>query len=249
MSEARKIYLNSGGQIPRDWMLSMIVDPGHTMCGVLFIATPPPKLGFERFVFNELAIQHCTAPMFGDRVEHVVRPLHKFQRFIIDAHGGALTSMESGISPRQAYSKELRKHGISCVETGHNFRSGSDDIAGRETELRTWLSLQHGSGEPKVFIDVQMCPRLVRTLPRFLKKEINGIVQEEANRRLECHHIECLEYGAADGLDYISPPKGEQKKVNRVQMILDRMKQDQLRRETKNWIPGVEETISLGPRS
>lgn len=251
MSRAREIYIERNGQPPEDWMLSMVVDPGHTMCGVLFIATPPPELGNQRFVFGEIAIQRSTSMLFATEVEKYMRVnrLHGFTRFIIDAHGGALTSSETGISPRAAYSRDMKSLGIQCFETESSFISGSDDIAGRETCLRNWLSIQPETGEPKVFIDVRKCPRLVRTLPNFMKKEVNGIVQDEANRRLECHHIECLEYGSANGLEYVKPPDNTMRRT-RAQKIIDGIERRKKQRAAKRLRPGVAGgTITLGPIS
>lgn len=249
-SEARKIYLLHRGNPPRDWMRVMAVDPGHTMCAVLFAAVPPPQLGSEKFIYGELALQDCTAEKFGAAVADFIGRQHGvFQRFLIDFHGGALTSIVSGISPRRAYTAELRSRRIACVDTGHEFRSGSDDIAGREGQVRNWLSLNPASGEPTLFIDVERCPRLTLTLPRFKKKVINGILQEEANRRLEHDHIDDLEYLAADGLAYVAPPTGLVKPVDRIHRIMMEEKKRAAWRAARYRRPGGGgNSISLGPQ-
>lgn len=247
ISAARKIYINGSGAIPEDWNVSMIVDPGHAVCAVEFIATPPPSLGMERFVCLEVTVKNSTATAFAKAVERAVRDRgirpYQLQRFIIDAHGGALTSFETGISPRAAYTRELKKIGFVSIETGAEFISGSDDIAGREGSVREWLNINDATGEPTLFIDHQRCPELVKTIPRFKKLVSDGFVQDKANRRLPCHHIECIEYGAANGLKYVDPPRASSGN-SRVRTILEEMKKRAQQRAAR---AGARTAISLGP--
>ena len=246
MSRAREIFIESmetNGYPPRDWMRSFILDPGHAFCAGLMIATPPPALGLERFVYDELYLQKATAKILATSFQRKYQGF-QFQRFIIDAHGGALTSSETGLSPRSAYSREFAKLGIYCEETAEHFQSGSDDIAGREELLRLWMGISD-SGEPTIFIHMGNCPNLVSELSRFKKIVVGEIVQDKANRRLRCHAIEALEYATADGLDYIAP-RTNQVEVNRVELILRGMRDRERQRRSQGYTPGAQ-TVSLGP--
>ena len=200
---ALDILRENQGIPPRDWMRSMVVDPGHTVCAILYIATAPPSLGSLRIVYDEDYIQQATAPIFGERAAAKVKDWC-FQRFIMDMHGGRLRSLDTGLSPAEAYSRELEIRGVRCVETASRFRAGSDNVRGREESLRQWLAIRP-TGLPTALIVVQRCPNLVREIARFRKKVIDGVTQDEGNRRANTHAVECLEYAAADGLSYISP--------------------------------------------
>ena len=95
-------------------------------------------MGEHVIAYDELYLQQCTAEKFGAAVAHKVGG-DTFQSFIIDAHGGRIREIGSGVLPRRQYSLQLEKHGVKSVETGSNFRSGSDDIAGREMKLHLGL--------------------------------------------------------------------------------------------------------------
>jgi len=249
MSEARRIFMeraNEGLDPPDDWMRVMVLDPGHKMLAVTWFAVPPPSLGFEKFAFNSLAIRNATALSLAKGVAEETRSKPRCQRWIIDAHGGALTSLASGIAPRVSYSKELAKKGCECIETGNGFRNGSDDTAGRRLALRNWFAINDVTGEPTLFIDLQRCERLAVTLPRYSKKIVGGLIQDEPNTRTEHDHIDTCEYFAADGGRYIKPPTGAVK-ITRAGQMLKAIKERQQRRASKNWRPGAAGSISLGP--
>jgi len=246
MSKAREVFIESmktTGQPPRDWMRIMALDPGHAFLAALFCAIPPPSLGFERFIYDEIYILKATARVFAQLLKKKVAEYH-FQRFLIDAHGGAHSSFDTGKSPREAYSAEMRTMEIWCEETKEHFRSGVDDIAGREELLRLWMGIA-SSGEPTLFVHMQNCPNLVTEISRFKKMIYNDIVQDKANRRLRCHAIECLEYIAADQSQYIAPRKHEVK-LTRAQFILKGMEERKQYRMAKGRRPNSA-VISLGP--
>lgn len=257
MSKARKIYIEGNGKIPQNWMRTMIVDPGHKLLAVVFIATPPPELGTERFAYGELAIQRATAPLFGNAVADFIRARRDSpcQKYIIDPHGGALTSLETGISPRRAYSRELGKHNVFCYETGFEFANGSDDINGRELLLRSWLSINPDTQEPTLFVDTKRCPNICRNFDRFIKKEVNGVVTDVSDRsgKIAHDHTDCLEYGAAHGLNYVAPPVPQRAKTH-AEMILEGIqKRKQAAIARKAFSPEAMASqigsISLGPRT
>jgi len=192
-----------------DWCLSMVVDPGHAVCAVTFWATPPPSLGDYRICYDELYLRKCDAVMFAEAVGKKVRN-KQFERFIIDAHGGRLTEIGTGIAPQRQYENQLKEMGVSCNATKHYFATGSDDIKGREQILRDWMRIKEAN-RPKLLINTNRCHNLVRELERFKKKQarVAGmmVVTDDANRNMPCHAIETAEYAAADGLEYVAPRK------------------------------------------
>jgi hypothetical protein len=92
-------------QIPSTWCRRLAVDPGHDTCAALMIATPPSASW--SLVYGEIYIHQCTAKMIAQALEKWTKGIW-FQSFVIDAHGGNLTSMDTGISPREAYEREMK---------------------------------------------------------------------------------------------------------------------------------------------
>lgn len=247
--EVLSLLYSNAGEPPRDWCLSMVVDPGHIVCAVLFFATPPPSLGDYRVCFDELYIHKCDAEIFGAAVQDKVRD-RQYERFIVDAHGGRLTSSGSGISPQRQYELQLQKRNIRCNFTGPYFINGSDDIPGREQMLRQWLRIQD-TGLPKLLVDTGRCVNLVRELGRFKKKQhkvgSQMVTVDEANRRGACHAVETLEYAAADGLLYVTPRAENRKNVSFVQRVLRERKMREWQRQATS-PSSAQGTIVLAPR-
>jgi hypothetical protein len=208
--------------IPPNWCLSMIVDPGHATCAVLFVATPPT--GETHLVYDELYIQQSTALTFGMQVEKKVGE-RQFQRFIMDAHGGRLTSIETGLRPQESYELQLKARNIVCVETGFRFTAGSDAIQYREELLRENLSFS-ASGIPGIVFDYDNCYNLDKEMKRFRKLKKNGYITDKGNR-VETHLVECLEYFISGDTEYVAPPaprKSLTESQRRVKAFLDRQR-------------------------
>jgi len=203
-------------------------------------------MGRHVVCYDELYIHNCTAAKFGDMVAQKVRQHQgQFEAFIIDAHGGRIREIGSGVLPRVQYSKELERHGVKSNTTGHGFLSGSDDVPGREMKLRTWININE-KGVTELLVVTARCPNLCREFNRFKKKFANGYVTDEGNRRSNCHAIETLEYAAAHGLKYVKP---KQKRVVRgiVGEIMRGRSMRSAQRAAKGKGPSSN-TITLGPR-
>ena len=246
-TQVQKIITDNKGVPPHDWCRYMVVDPGHAVCAVTFHAVPPPQIGSQTVVYDELYIQQCTATKFGEYVGMKAKG-QSFQSFIIDAHGGRLRDIGSGLLPRRQYSSELEKRRVYSVETGFNFIPGSDDVSGREIKMREWLSIK-SDGSPKMLILTEKCPNLCREFSRFKKKIVNGYVQDEGNRRANCHAIETLEYAVAHGLKYVKP-KSNIVNPSRVARIIGQRKMRSSQRRMNEMMRGGGSTstyINLGP--
>jgi len=245
---AQKIFTDNNGIPPEDWCRYMVVDPGHSTLAVLFFAVPPPRLGSQVFCYDELYLKQATAEIFGIKVAEKVRN-YQFQDFIIDAHGGRLREIGSGLLPRTQYERQMEKQGIACVERGAAFRNGSDDIAGREMKMRSWLSIRE-DGHPTFLINVLACPHTCREFERFKKLQVlsGGVMvpTDKGNRRGAVHGVECAEYAAAHGLEYIKPSSKRIISSPMKRILNGRKRRKEVRAARSGGKPN--NGISLGPK-
>jgi hypothetical protein len=244
----RKLLYANNGDPPSGWCLDMVVDPGHTVCAVMFFCTPPPSIGDFHIAYDELYLTRCDADTFGTEVEKKARG-RQFERFIIDAHGGRLTSSGSGISPQRQYEMQLQARGIKCNLSGAYFSNGSDDIKGREGCLREWLRINE-QGIPKLLVATQRCVNFVREMERFKKKQQKVgsqlVTLDDANRRANCHAVECCEYASANGLEYVKPNDTVVYNTWVRHVLRGREMRERQRRATSP--TAGQRTISLAPR-
>lgn len=197
--------------VPPSWARYMIVDPGHTVSGSLFVAVPPQ--GRMMLCYDELYIEQCDGPEWGRRTAEKIGS-QQFVAFIIDAHGGNLADLSTGSTWQQVLSKELRAHNLRSMRTGHGFIPACDDIEARANATR--LAMYAGNGEPKMRILRGACPNLVRTLPRYhkqRKRHSNEIIDKPENRG-DVHMIQNLEYACAYDPQYVKPPELKKRRVS-----------------------------------
>ncbi len=155
-------------QVPPNATRYMVVDPGHTVCAVLFAFVPPPGYGDVVVAYDELYLKQCDAAKFARAVEPKVAG-HQFHAFIIDDHGSRVTQLGSGLTVRQQYSDELRARRIASRITGHGFLKGSDDVPARSAEVRRWLARRpDGTTRFRFFRDTM--PNLVSEFRNYRKR-------------------------------------------------------------------------------
>lgn len=204
-SVLQKILRERQGQPPDDWTRYQVVDPGHTVCAVLFFAVPPPEISRQKVCYQEAYIRQATAAMYGEALDLYAKD-KVFEKFIIDMHGAAISSAAEGIATLQYYVAELVKRRMSSEQTGMNFAAGCDEIKFREEALRNWLAIER-DGQPTILIVSENCPNLCIEIERFRKKTVRiggrDMPLDEGNRRANTHAVECLEMAAADGLEYV----------------------------------------------
>lgn len=240
----QRAMVEGSGIPPRDWCRYMVVDPGHTVCAVTFWAVPPPEIGRQKVCYDELYLQRCDAAMLGVQVKPKVHG-YNFQSFIIDAHGGQLREIGSGVHPMRQYSKVFEERNIASVETGHGFRMGSDDISGRVMVLRDWLGVKE-DGTTTFLIHTKNCPNTCKEFSRFKKKMVQGIVSDEGNRRGSSHAVETVEYAAAHGLKYVRPVTTVVREDYAARRNRERNMRNAQRRAKV--VGFAQNTISLGPQ-
>jgi hypothetical protein len=207
-NKIRKTLFDRGGEPPDDWTRYVSVDPGHTVAAATLWCVPPPSEGDFRIIYDEVYLREADAPKFAKALSPKVRN-RVFEEFIIDAHGARLRELGSGITPRQQYEKAFEAEGILSQKRGARFKSGSDNIVGRETKLREWLSVRPVLGTTKLMIISENCPNTVREFERFKKKTVTiggqEVATDDGNRRSGTHAVETVEYVAADGIPYVKP--------------------------------------------
>lgn len=219
-----ELLMKRNGNPPEDWCRYKLTDPGHTTCGVLFVAVPPPEeFGDYAVCYDECYIHECDAPKYGLAVSRKARD-QQFEMFICDMHGGKLRDIGSGQLPHVQYSRELAKHGIFSNRTGSGFWPGVPDEASRQTSLRRWLSIRD-DGTTKFQVLSAFCPNLVNEITR-LKRRIDaktGVVLDEKRLHSKDHLTDLAEYAAANGLPYVRPRGTRRVEFNSIQAMRSRL--------------------------
>ena len=237
--------------IPQDWCLRLAVDPGHKVGAALYIATPPHEEW--HLVFGEEYLLGCTADVMAQALSKEMNKHQMFQTFIIDAHGGNLTGIATGIAPREAYEERMAELAVKCQETGSRFVPGCSVIAYREEITRGMLAIGP-TGKPRVFYDADTCPNLDREMRRFRKLKQGGLILDKGNRRANTHLVECLEYLLAYISDMTHPyiaPKQKRAKLTpgqeRVRAYHRRIRERKMQQAFLGTAP-VNQTTVLGPQ-
>ena len=186
----------------------VILDPGRTHAGTLFIAVPPDES--HVYVYDGFDLRNSHAKEWADMIVDR-QGAYKFEAFIIDdrmgrqhAPGPELSSAEHYWQALQEVGVEPRMHGP--VE-GTGFFAGGSDVMAREEALLAWMQLRdHGpfSGTAKLQVFRGRLPELERQIlnahtdPKRKNKRVTGKgIQEDL--------LVCLEYAANFGLVYNIP--------------------------------------------
>lgn len=247
----QRILIKNGGKPPSDWCRYATVDPGHTVAAALFWAIPPESIGQGAVVYDELYLHQCDAKKFAREFARKAGQ-DTFQAFIIDAHGGALREIGSGIQPKEQYRRALEELHIQSVETGSGFLLGSDDVRGREGLVREWLQIDGTTGQCRLMVVVENCPNLCEEMLKFRKKrvQVSGrkVTIDEGERRSGTHAIEALEYGVAHGLPYVSPAP-PRVKLSRIDLRMKRERERAAYRAARDAARKLsrEKFVTLGP--
>jgi len=188
---------------PQHWTRYAVIDPGHSICAVLFFTVPPEEECPGKMpcviAFKELYIPQCNAMMFAEGMEAKTMG-DQYQTFIIDGHGARPRDAGSGVSIEEQYSLALQSRGVRSVETGSGFIYGNDDRRGGVLKVHEYLMERNG-GRPRFLIACDpedpmqpLCPMLHYEMRRYRKKRSNGIVLEEGDDRGPTHLVQCVRY-------------------------------------------------------
>lgn len=217
-SEAAHVV--DGFAIPEDWCRYMVVDPGHTVCCVLFVAVPPPQdveHGGHVYIFKELYLRECDPSKFANAVRHVIGS-DVYQAFIIDDHGSRRHD-GVGMNMRAAYDQALRALGISSVETGSGFIHVNADVEAGCTMVREMLgtTVAHGDQARQKLQVFRDCDNMRMEFKMYFKKRdpSTGIWLDKPDQRAN-HAMDCARYTAMHGVPYVKPRRRGESKVSRL---------------------------------
>ena len=206
--------------VPKHWTRYMVVDPGRTICAVLFAGIPPPddpNWGGHVVLYDELYIPDCTADLFGKRVmEHA--GTDRFHCFLIDKHGGFRNEMGPGLTVAQQYQDALRRYRVSSEITGHGFLPASDDVDAGIEAVRDLLR-NHERGRPKLLVLGDVLPNFIREVKRYHNKKVNGKVVDKPDQRGDCHLMDACRYLAMYRPKYHRQKKRDKQKSSLVKYI------------------------------
>ena len=182
---------------PDYWTRYAIVDPGHAVTAVMFVAVPPSEEYF--LVYDELYLRNCNALIFAKEFARKVGTKN-FYAFIIDAHGGRITDIGSGKTPQEQYSAHLEELQVASETTGSSFIPGADDIQAGLEAARLAMHIRPEGTTGFRYVRSR-CPNLERELRRYKKKVQfvagTSVVTDEPNKRGSFHLVDCLRYIAA----------------------------------------------------
>jgi len=220
-----------GGVIEDDWARFAVVDPGHTICAVLFGAVPPPgsQHGDIVLLYKELYLRACDAETFGAEFQDAVGT-DTIQSFIIDMHGARLTSSSDGLQPLYHYTKQLEKRNLVCMDTGTEFQAGSDDTGYRHECVRAWIRGRGAGKGPKLRVLWDYMYNFNNEINKYnkMKDKMSGQILEKPNNRRYTHLMECLEMLAAHD------PQWEQPRINAAKVGPVKARFDSLMKEERD---------------
>lgn len=196
---------------PDRWTNYAYIDPGFTVCAVLFVSCPPldecPGEQPLAIAYDELYLPQCNAPLFGARMKEKCENL-AFEAFYIDVHG-APREAGSGQSIREQYAQALKKNGVMSRATGHDFYPAGDDRRAGVMAVHTMLVVRKDGGSHfRVAVepgDKSSCklPNLLFNMRRYRKKKIRGVITDDTEDRGDTHLCQCMRYMALSEPEWV----------------------------------------------
>ena len=193
-------------EIPDDWTIYVVTDPGRQVCASLFVAVPGPKSAVEHrnhvYLYAELYIKNADARQFGRSMK---RKLDKrmARAYIIDKQEGRKHDTGSGRSIEDQYSRQLKRRRLQSIDTGYSFIGGSPDPAGNREAVREWLT-EDDSG----FVKLRVFDDLInfdREMKNYHFKRQGGIPTDQPMKKND-HLCDCIGYAAGLDLRWRKPP-------------------------------------------
>jgi len=155
-------------EVPIDWCVYVIVDPGSQHCGTIFGAIDPDEK--HAWVYDGFDLPGADGRLWAAEVE---KRLHgrQVEAFIMDQQMGKCQSvgLEAGTTVAQKYFEGLQELDVQPRTEGpmNGFYQGSKDIDGREEAVRSLLAVRGSgphSGSPKLQVMRGCLPILDRQM-------------------------------------------------------------------------------------
>lgn len=196
--------------IPPHWTNYVAIDPGRQVCGVLFLAVPPPEEDQHVYLWDELYIRMCSASIFGQQMGLKCRG-KTLEVMLIDHQEGRKVETGYGKSIEEQYSAALESNRVSCNATGLNFTPGAADPQGGVEAVRHWLVPQ-GQETAKLKILEGKCPNLIWEIKRYwYQTDADKRVTDKPRDRGPVHLCACLRYLVQYDPVYVSPVEAKPK--------------------------------------
>lgn len=220
--------------VPRDWCKYMIVDPGHQVCAVLFVAIPPDDS--EVVAYDELYLRDCDAMKFAINVA-VKTKGDAIQASVIDPNMAVHTELGTGKTVGQQYSEALDSQDFAAIGTGVGFILGCDDTDAGLLAVHGLLRMGP-DGKPRFRVIRGRCPHLEDEFKRYVKKRQAGVVIDQPNNRKNNHLMDNLRYLALFNPRWVKPRVGKPRQSPA--MVAFRKKREKQKSQRGS-------TINLGP--
>lgn len=194
--------------VPSDWCVDLILDPGTSRPGLLWCAIPPKSFWDNGepyyIVFREMAVPRVDAREMAKRAK-AADPTRHYMRFIGDSKAGNQTPMGFAWTVFEQYSKEFRLAGLRCQLTGDMFIRGETAWVTRSLKLRKWM-LGRNCGRPQLRIVPHACPALMKQMEEVVKKVAKEDVQDKLAEGQVHDQLDTLEYWAGFDPTFLTPP-------------------------------------------
>lgn len=229
--------------VPPDWCVDLILDPGTVRPALLWVAIPPESFWDDgepyHIVFREMTVPRIHAGEMARRAKSA-DPVRWYARFIGDAKAGDQTPMGHAHTVFQNYESEFKKAGLRCQLTGDMFLRGETVWVNRSLKLRTLMQVRNSCGRPRLRVVTHLCPTLVRQLETLVKAVSKEDVQDKLAPGQITDAVVCLEYYAGFNPKFLAPPANQIPKDPGLLMweadqkfIQDRFRRDKEERKDK----------------
>lgn len=194
--------------VPHDWCVDLILDPGTSRPALLWVAIPPPQFWDDgepyHIAYREMAVPRLDAAEMARRVV-LADPGRRYSRFIGDRKAGDQTPMGFSWTVFEQYSREFRKAGLRCHVTGDMFLRSETVWITRSLKLRALLR-SRPCGRPRFRVVPHMCPVLCRQM-EDVTKQINKDDVKDKLAEGQVHDVlDTAEYYAGFGPTFDPPP-------------------------------------------
>ena len=199
------ILRERNGEPPNDWTRFLVLDPGHTVCALMFAAVPKPSPFYRDdaiIVYDELYLRQHDADQVAKAAKDKASG-HIFEAFIIDNRAGRQTPMGFNKTVRQQYSDAFSRKRLQSRQTGSSFLPGSDNISAGVGLVRELLHVPVGKRSRIRFVK-NKTPALQREFVLYRKRLTRDEIYDEPVSKND-HLMDCLRYLASYNPQYRKP--------------------------------------------
>lgn len=202
-------------KVPQHWTRIAVVDPGHSVCAVLFACVPPleecPHKLETVICYDELYIEQCNAALFGAKMKEKVGG-DFFEVFIIDGHGARPTDAGTGLSIEYQYTKAMEANRVKSAVSGYGFVYGRSDREGGVLKVHEFL-MERPNARPRLLVatvpgddsDTKLA-NLNFEMKRYRKKRVANRTIDTPDDKGPTHLVQCVRYLCGYDPQYVDRP-------------------------------------------